>query len=103
MKRGILFLQMKYNDKALEDFNKLCELAEKEIQPEPLPISSTTDPNATPQGNTPLAKSYFYKAKALKKLNNFNDAILYFEQVIRMCDDQFLQSSALYEIAKIKI
>ena len=28
MKRGILYLQMKYNDKALEDFNKLCELAE---------------------------------------------------------------------------
>ena len=30
MKRGILYLQMKYNDKALEDFDKLCELAEKE-------------------------------------------------------------------------
>ena len=50
-----------------------------------------------------MSKSYFYKAKALKKLNNCNDAILYFEQVIRMCNDQFLQSSALYEIAKIKI
>lgn len=30
MKRGILYLQMKYNEKALEDFNKLCELAEQE-------------------------------------------------------------------------
>jgi hypothetical protein len=30
MKRGILYLQMKHNEKALDDFNKLCELAEKE-------------------------------------------------------------------------
>jgi hypothetical protein len=58
--------------------------------------------NSTASTNS-LSKSYFYKAKALKKLNNCNDSILYFEQVIRMCDDQFLQSSALYEIAKIKI
>lgn len=51
-----------------------------------------------------MSKAYFYKAKALKKLSNWNDAILYFEQVIRACsDDQYLQSSALYEIAKIKI
>jgi len=34
-----------------------------------------------------IAKSYFYKAKALKKLNNTNDAILYFEQVIRQSED----------------
>ncbi len=55
------------------------------------------------QTNIAVSKSYFYKAKALKKLNNCNDAILYFEQVIRSCEDQSLQSSALYEIAKIKI
>ena len=30
MKRGILYLQMKYNEKALEDFNRLCDIAEKE-------------------------------------------------------------------------
>lgn len=39
----------------------------------------------------------------MKKLNNLNDSILYFEQVIRLGDDNFLSSSALYEIAKIKI
>jgi hypothetical protein len=32
-----------------------------------------------PPPNTSLSKAYFYKAKALKKLNNYNDAILYFE------------------------
>ena len=30
MKRGILYLQMKFNEKALDDFNQLCEIAEKE-------------------------------------------------------------------------
>jgi hypothetical protein len=38
MKRGILYLQMKVNDKALEDFNQLCELAEKEQE---VALSST--------------------------------------------------------------
>jgi hypothetical protein len=33
MKRGILLLQMQVNDKAFEDFNRLCELAEKEEAP----------------------------------------------------------------------
>ena len=92
MKRGILYLQMKYNEKALDDFNQLCDIAEKsEEQPEqvlggsgPLPVS------AGGAGSIAVSKSYFYKAKALKKLDNCNDAILYFEQVIRMCDDQFL-------------
>ena len=36
-------------------------------------------------------------------MNNLNDAILYFEQVIRANEDNHLASSALYEIAKIKI
>lgn len=85
------------NDKALEDFNRLCELAEKEEVSPPLytiqeeggnPISSAVAvAGGVPPPNTQLSKAYFYKAKALKKLNNFNDAILYFEQVIRMCDD----------------
>jgi hypothetical protein len=60
---------MKYNEKALNDFNKLCEIAEKE-----------SDSKEAPSGPTiSLSKAYFYKAKALKKLNNSNDAILYFE------------------------
>jgi hypothetical protein len=37
-----------------------------------------------------ISKAYFYKAKALKKIENNNDAILHFEQVIRLTDDQFL-------------
>jgi tetratricopeptide (TPR) repeat protein len=86
MKRGLLLLQMKLSEKALQDFNKLTEIAEGENQP----------PAA-------LSKAYFYKAKALKKLNNLSDAMLYFEQVIRANDDNHLASSALYEIAKIKI
>ena len=50
-----------------------------------------------------LSKAYFYKAKALKKMNNMSDSVLYFEQVLRLAEDNFLQGSALYEIAKIKI
>ena len=86
MKRGLLFLQMKYSDQALQDFTKLTEIAEENNQPAQA-----------------LSKAYFYKAKALKKLNNLSDAILYFEQVIRANDDNHLSSSALYEISKIKI
>lgn len=106
---------MKYNEKALDDFNKLCDIAEKDTGGDQLAATITLNASGQIQylagtntlnngvtGNA-VSKSYFYKAKALKKLNNCNDAILYFEQVIRMCDDQFLQSSALYEIAKIKI
>jgi hypothetical protein len=36
-------------------------------------------------------------------MNNYNDAILHFEQVIKLSDDNFLQSSSLYEIAKIRV
>ena len=86
MKRGLLFLQMKMSEQALEDFNKLTEHAEGANQPA-----------------AALSRAYFYKAKALKKLNNLSDAILYFEQVIRANDDNHLSSSALYEISKIKI
>jgi hypothetical protein len=68
---------MKVNDKALEDFNLLCELAEKDDVP--LPSNTIEDEKLAPPANNPLSKAYFYKAKALKKLNNFNDAILYFE------------------------
>lgn len=71
----------------MEDFNKLCDIAE----------------NQSPQSAIAISKSYFYKAKALKKMDNHNDAILHFEQVIRLSEDQYLQSSALYEISKIKI
>ena len=62
---------MKYNEQALEDFNKLCDLAESQV----------------PQSHIAISKSYFYKAKALKKMDNHNDAILHFEQVIRLSDD----------------
>ena len=50
-----------------------------------------------------MSKAYFYKAKALKKLNNMNDAVIYFEQVLRLSQDNYLAGSSLYEIAKIKI
>lgn len=49
-------------------------------------------------------KAYFFKAKALKKMNNLSDSVLYFEQVVRAAEaDNHLASCALYEIAKIKI
>jgi tetratricopeptide (TPR) repeat protein len=61
MKRGLLFLQLKQNENALKDFNSLTEMAEEDL--------STTS----------LSKAYFYKAKALKKMNNMSDSVLYFE------------------------
>lgn len=98
MKRGILYLQMKNNERALEDFNRLCDIAEKEsddqaTQLEGTQLAGTASMPGIQQNqgrSIAVSKSYFYKAKALKKLNNCNDGILYFEQVIRMCDDQFL-------------
>jgi hypothetical protein len=64
MKRGLLLLELKKNEEALGDFNKLIEMAE--------------DKNADYQ-SVSLSKAYFYKAKALKKINNLNDSVLYFE------------------------
>lgn len=79
MKRGILYLQMRYYREALEDFDKLIEM---------------DDFNA---------KAYFYKAKALELLSNFDDAVLSFEQVSKLSSDEYLQSNALYEITKIRV
>jgi len=79
MKRGILHLQMRNYSSALEDFNKLIEL---------------DDFNA---------KAYFYRAKALEKLNSYDDAVLSFEQVSKLSTDEWLQSNALYEIIKIRV
>ena len=53
---------MKYSEQALEDFNKLTEIAEQ-----------------NDQSQAAISKAYFYKAKAMKKMNNYNDAILHFE------------------------
>jgi len=53
---------MKLNEQALQDFTKLTDIAEESNQPSPA-----------------LSKAYFYKAKALKKINNLSDSILYFE------------------------
>ena len=64
MKRGLLYLQLKKNEEALKDFNQLTEMAEEQNQD----FQSTS-----------LSKAYFYKAKALKKMNNMNDSVLYFE------------------------
>jgi len=75
MKRGLLMLQMKMNEEALQDFTKLTQLAEESNQLTPA-----------------LSKAYFYKAKALKKMNNLSDSILYFEQVVRANDDNHLAS-----------
>jgi tetratricopeptide (TPR) repeat protein len=77
---------MKLNEQALKDFTRLTDLAEESNQQSPA-----------------LSKAYFYKAKALKKMGNLSDSILYFEQVVRANDDNHLASQALYEIAKIKI
>jgi tetratricopeptide (TPR) repeat protein len=88
MKRGLLFLQLKKNEDALRDFNELIKMAEDRDQE---------------YQTTSLSKAYFYKAKALKKINNWGDSILYFEQVLRLSEDNFLAGSSLYEIAKIKI
>lgn len=63
MKRGLIYLQLKQSQKALDDFTQLVEIAEQ-----------------TQQGTL---KAYYYKAKALKKLNNLSDSVLYFEQVVR--------------------
>jgi hypothetical protein len=87
MKRGLLYMQLKQQKKALDDFSELVTIAEQ-----------------TQQHPSALSKAYYYKAKALKKMNNLSDSVLYFEQVVRAAEhDNHLASCALYEIAKIKI
>lgn len=71
MKRGLLYMQMKDNGKALVDFTRLTEEAEK-----------------VPADVVALCKAYFHKAKALKKMGNCGDSLLYFEQVVRQCYQQ---------------
>ena len=95
MKRGLLYLQLKSSELALQDFTRLTEIAEES--------SLRTNGQLAGSQSNALSKAYFYKAKALKKLNNLNDAVLFFEQVIQLNEDNHLASSALYEIAKIKI
>lgn len=79
MKRGILYIQMRDYSQALDDFTKLIEL---------------DDFNA---------KAYFYRAKSLEKLKNYDDAVLSFEQVSKLSADEYLQNNALYEIIKIRV
>lgn len=76
---------------ALEDFDKLIEIDDFDIKP------------------------HYYKAKVLERLGNLDDAVLSFEQVIKLCegtttiaqvDDTSisgLQSNALKEIIKIRV
>lgn len=64
MKRGILYLQMKEYESALSDFSNLVEL---------------DDFNS---------KAYYYRAKALEKLGNYEDAVLSFEQVSKLTLDK---------------
>ena len=66
MKRGLLHMQMKDSKQALSDFTRLSEEAEK-----------------NPSDVMALCKAYFHKAKALKRMGNCGDSLLYFEQVVR--------------------
>jgi len=74
-------MQMKCYQQALEDFSILSDSGEGEQ----------------------AAKACFYKAKALRKMGEDGDAVLHYEQVIRLSEDQHLSGSALYEIAKLRI
>ena len=64
LKRGLLHIQCKQYEKAIQDFNVLCKMGEEQD---------------IEFGTVSLSKAYFYKAKSLKKLNNMNDSVLYFE------------------------
>ena len=79
MKRGIIYIQMRDYRSALNDFTQLIEL---------------DDFNA---------KAYFYRAKSLEKLKNYDDAVLCFEQISKLSADEYLQNNALYEIIKIRV
>jgi len=51
-------------------------------------------------------KPHYYKAKALERLNNLDDAVLSFEQVLKLSDSSGpsgMKSNALYEITKIRV
>lgn len=64
---------------ALEDFNNLIEM------------------------DFMAPKPYFYKAKALERLGEHDDAVLCFEQVLKLSEDDYLHGNSLYEITKIRV
>jgi len=66
---------MKYFEQVNTDFDLLTELGEAD---------------QSSMGPQTVAKAFFYKGKVLKKMENQNDAILNFEQVIKLCDDSLL-------------
>ena len=49
------------------------------------------------------ANASFFKAKSLKKLKNYDDAVLCFEQVLKLASEEYLQENAIYEIVKIRV
>ena len=48
-------------------------------------------------------KPHYYKARVLERLGSYDDAVLSFEQVIKLSKDDYLQSNSLYEITKIRV
>ena len=65
MKRGLLYLELRKNELALRDFNKLTHIAEEQHA-----MLQKDKNNSQDCQVTSLSKAYFYKAKALKKMNN---------------------------------
>lgn len=49
------------------------------------------------------SQAYLFKGLAYSKINNYNDAILSYEQAIKFNTSKKATTKALYEIAKLKI
>lgn len=79
MKRAIAFIENDQVSSALEDLNSIL-------------LKNQTN-----------SEAYLFKGLAYTKINNYNDAILSYEQAIKFNTSRKATTKALYEIAKLKI
>lgn len=83
--RALLYFSNGDFHESLTDFLKIIKITDKSID------------------SLERIKAYYYTGKIYFKLWKLNDAILNFEQVVKLSNDIFFIGNALYEIAKIKI
>lgn len=79
MKRAITFIENNQISEALEDLNSLINRSSNN------------------------SEAYLFKGLAYSKINNYNDAILSYEQAIKFNTSKKATTKALYEISKLKI
>lgn len=79
LKRGIAYIENGNIDEALEDLNMIISKSHNN------------------------SEAFLFKGLAYSKINNYNEAILSYEQAIKFNTSKKATTKALYEITKLKI